>query len=223
MPAYVRFIANGMPIRGGASAGVRMGWTRLRGLEVIATQGAGARLVLRAEAGAGGLPLAALGGATASRKSAHSGGVNVLLGDGSVRSHAPSTAPRYFNGVISRISAGGRAQLGAELDLLRLDRAGGEIPVMRVLVKGITIVGHEPAAAKGGNDIAMETIVIAHEGMSHPGGLPSMDLTHKVKALLETYDYPGRYAQRFDGVDPGANSKGRVTNWEHLHEFRPGK
>lgn len=35
------------------------------------------------------------------------------------------------------------------------------------------------------------------------------------KAVFEVYDYPGEYAQRFDGVDPGRAGGGPANHWHH--------
>jgi hypothetical protein len=51
-----------------------------------------------------------------------------------------------------------------------------------------------------------------------PGGAPAGALGHRLRvaenAALEVYDYPGEYAQRFDGVGPGG-AGGGVPNHRH--------
>ena len=51
------------------------------------------------------------------------------------------------------------------------------------------------------------------------GAVRAGTLGHKLtvaeNAALEIYDYPGEYAQRFDGVDPGGAAAGGSTNHRH--------
>ena len=53
------------------------------------------------------------------------------------------------------------------------------------------------------------TVMMLHYGH----GVPIRDVTHKLKLpaneKLEVHDYPGAYAQRFDGIAPSGEHPGR--------------
>jgi len=116
---------------------------------------------------------------------------------------------KHFSGMVSRFSAGGQdmrsdpTDITAELDFTAAHGEGGEITVLRTLIHGIRIVQCEPIA-RAGSDIAMEKVVIVYEGITRAGASrSSQDITQQVRAHLQMYDFPGGYAQRFDGVNPG--------------------
>jgi hypothetical protein len=51
------------------------------------------------------------------------------------------------------------------------------------------------------------------------GSVPAGAVQHRLRvaenAALEIYDYPGTYAQRFDGVDPGGGAGGSANHPHH--------
>jgi len=51
------------------------------------------------------------------------------------------------------------------------------------------------------------------------GGLPAGPFAHRLtvaeNAALEIYDYPGDYAQRFDGINPGGAAGGSTNHRQH--------
>ncbi|MGH8223801.1 MAG: hypothetical protein ACREQZ_12595 [Woeseiaceae bacterium] len=52
-----------------------------------------------------------------------------------------------------------------------------------------------------------------------PGAAPAGAIGHRLtvaeNAALEIYDYPGEYAQRFDGVSPGGTAGGSANHRHH--------
>ena len=214
MPVYVKFIQNGIPIRGSVSAGAHAGWTQVHGLQIPRQAGdAAPRLLILTPATDSSL-LALSAGAAANRLP-HTGGMVVGMGDGSVRS------TRHFHGFVSRFSAGQRVSdkslLGAEVHFMRHDGRGGEVSVLHAFIHGLQLLGRE-RISHGGTDVAMEKIVIAYEGMTRSGASASQDITQEVRTLLETYDYPGSYAQRFDGIDKGGTRhlREQTYSWAYL-------
>ena len=112
----------------------------------------------------------------------------------------------------------GSSPVAAEIHFTRKD-GDGELVVLQALVHGVRLVGHAPVA-RAGNDVSMEKITVVHEGITGPGASrSSADITSQVRAhvggvrhwgyllrrpgLLDVYDFPGAYAQRFDGIDKG--------------------
>jgi hypothetical protein len=111
--------------------------------------------------------------------------------------------------MVSRFSAGGQdmksdpTDITAEVDFTTAHGKGGEVTILRTLIHGVRIVRCEPVA-RAGNDIAMEKVVIVYEGITRAGASQSSpDITQQVRTHLQMYDFPGEYAQRFDGVNPG--------------------
>jgi hypothetical protein len=195
---------------------------------------------VRMQSSMGGMP--SVTSSSPSRTSALS--VSEVIANKATDATSPLTRKHFF-GIASRLSAGGHdigsdpTDITAELDFTQTDGKGGEVTALRMLVHGVRIVSYEPVVrTSSAGNVAMEKIVIAHEGMTRAGASRSSpDMTHQVRAqlgahswayllrrpgLLEIYDYPGGYAARFDGIDKGGGNAD-VHHWDHAYEFRSGK
>lgn len=235
MPVYVRFIQNGLPIRGPVQSGIHVGWTELAAIDLAPPDGESPPMMWLL-ARTVQLPLALW----LKQAASHPGEANLALGDGSVRMVSPKVGggsrqtafePRFSGGVkvgaapgvgsASRLASNtgsGSSPVAAEIHFTRKD-GDGELVVLQALVHGVRLVGHAPIA-RAANDVSMEKITIAYEGITRPGASRlSADITSQVRAqfggvrswayslrrpgLLDIYDFPGDYAQRFDGIDKG--------------------
>ena len=72
----------------------------------------------------------------------------------------------------------------------------------------------QPAGTVGPNVMNWPKLQEIRSG-AVPAGAVRHRLTVAENAALEIYDYPGAYAQRFDGVDPGGAAAGSANHPHH--------
>lgn len=178
MPTYVKFIQNGVPLRGALRSGAHAGWTELLSFTF------------------GRQPAASTPGVSEIVVTKLTDATSPLLARQNQHTASASMDRRWFR---SRTGhqlepLSNRPNITAEVDFTRADGRGSEITVLRTLVHGVRIVSCEPVArtGRGGNDIAMEKLVIVHEGFTRAGEpTHAPDITQQVHSHLQMYDFPG--------------------------------
>ena len=174
MPTYMRIGG----VRSEVTVGPHAGWIELLGFEL---------------------------GRRAPRPTPHTGGANFLFADGSVRLRARSERVSPF-WILASVARGrrGTAQSGdfaAEVEFTRVHGGGAAFTDLRILMHGVRIKHYERTVLPGGT-MPIETAVATYAKITPPGGsISSADITQQVRSRLEVYDWPGEYAQRFDGID----------------------
>ena len=124
--------------------------------------------------------------------------------NGQTRSSAPEVSEIVVTKVVDSVSPllrrGTVEGLVAEVDFTRVqDRV--ETSGLRILIHGIRSARCQPVP-HAGRATPVELSVIVYRRMTRAGtSALSADITQQVRAHLQIYDYPGGYAQRFDGDD----------------------
>jgi len=172
MPVYIRFLQNGVPIRGTARSGAHTpDWTNLRG----ATPRQAGEVI--PEVGDEVL----VGFVTNDRPSTFLGSWAKVEGL-AVTFDRPEQAPKR----------GGTATLTAQIDFTKSDRSGSEITDLRVQLHDVRIVRSEHTS-QAGRFMPVERMLIACSKITLAGTPKSApDISHQVRARAASsvFSYP---------------------------------
>jgi hypothetical protein len=95
------------------------------------------------------------------------------------------------------------AAFTAEFDFTRAVGQGMSFTDLRILMHDMRIIRYDRGLDPD-SKTPVEIAEVVYARMTPPGAaISSLDITQQVRSRLEVYDWPGEYAQRFDGVDKG--------------------